>query len=59
MEESTTATPAPARRCCKRWRDDMLSPDNDIHFYVGNQNEYRGTFSVLGTWYPKFENALF
>jgi hypothetical protein len=43
----------------KRWRDDMLSPDKDIHFYVGNQNKYRGTFSVLGTWYPKFENVLF
>lgn len=42
-----------------RWRDDMTSPDHDIHFYVGNQNKYRGTFSVLGTWYPKFENALF
>lgn len=41
----------------KRWRDDMLSPDKDIHFYVGNQNKYRGTFSVLGTWYPKFEEA--
>ncbi|BBX06750.1 hypothetical protein [Mycolicibacterium aichiense] len=43
----------------KRWRDDMTSPDHDIHFYVGNQNKYRRTFSVLGTWYPKFENTLF
>lgn len=43
----------------QRWRDDMLSSDHDIHFYVGNQNRYRRTFSVLGTWYPKVENALF
>lgn len=43
----------------KRWRDDILAPDCDIHFYVGNQNKYRGTFSVLGTWYPKFEDVLF
>lgn len=43
----------------KRWRDDMLAPEKDIHFYVGNQNKYRRTFSVLGTWYPKAENALF
>lgn len=43
----------------KRWREEMLSPNKDVHFYVGNQNRYRRTFSVLGTWYPKFENALF
>lgn len=43
----------------KRWRDDILAPDNDIHFYVGNQSKYRRTFSVLGTWYPKVENTLF
>jgi len=43
----------------KRWRDDMVSPDKDIHFYVGSQNWYRRTFSVLGTWYPKVEDVLF
>lgn len=43
----------------KRWRDDMTSSDHDIHFYVGNQNRYRGTFCVLGTWYPRFEDTLF
>jgi hypothetical protein len=42
-----------------KWRDQMLSPDKDIHFYVGNQNRYRRTFSVIGTWYPKQEMALF
>lgn len=43
----------------KRWRDDMVLADKDIHFYVGNQNRYRRTFSVLGTWYPKVEDTLF
>ncbi|WP_102146036.1 hypothetical protein [Mycobacterium hubeiense] len=43
----------------KKWRDLMLSPDRDVHFYVGNQNRRRRSFSVLGVWYPKFENALF
>lgn len=43
----------------KRWRDDIVLPDKDIHFYVGNQNRYRRTFSVLGTWYPKVEDVLF
>lgn len=43
----------------KKWRDEMLSINNDVHFYVGNQNARRRSFSVLGVWYPKFENALF
>ena len=42
-----------------KWRDEMLSPDNDVHFYVGNQNRRRRSFSVLGVWRPKIENALF
>ena len=37
----------------------MLSPDQDVHFYVGNQTLHRGSFSVLGVWYPKVEDALF
>lgn len=43
----------------KKWRDEMLSADNDAYFYVGNQNRRRPSFSVLGVWRPKFENALF
>ncbi|ORV45962.1 hypothetical protein [Mycobacterium conspicuum] len=43
----------------KKWRDEMLAHDNDVHFYVGNQNAHRRSFSVLGVWRPKFENALF
>lgn len=43
----------------KRWRDDMVSSEKDVHFYVGNQNRYRHTFSVLGTWYPNIEHTLF
>lgn len=43
----------------KRWRDDMVLANKDIHFYVGNQARYRRTFSVLGTWYPKVEDTLF
>lgn len=37
----------------------ILSPGNDFHFYVGNQNRRRRSFSVLGVWYPKVEDALF
>lgn len=36
----------------------MVLQDKDIYFYVGNQNRYRRTFSVLGTWYPKVEDTL-
>ncbi len=43
----------------KKWRDEMLSPENDVHFYVGNQNRRRRSFSVLGVWYPRIEDALF
>ncbi|WP_280457976.1 hypothetical protein [Nocardia carnea] len=43
----------------KKWRDEMLSADNDVHFYVGNQNRRRRAFSVLGVWRPKIENTLF
>jgi hypothetical protein len=42
-----------------KWRDQLLSPDNDVHFYVGNQNRRRRSFSVLGVWYPKIEHTLF
>lgn len=42
-----------------KWRDEMLAEDNDIHFYVGNQNARHWVFSVLGVWRPKTENALF
>ena len=41
------------------WRDLMLAPERDVHFYVGNQALHRGSFSVLGVWYPKTELALF
>ena len=52
--------PADAKRALlKKWRDQILDADNDIHFYVGNQNRHRRSFSVLGTWYPKIEDALF
>ncbi|WP_235892892.1 hypothetical protein [Mycolicibacterium hodleri] len=43
----------------KKWRDEILSTDNDVHFYVGKQNAHRRSFSVLGAWRPKLENALF
>ena len=28
----------------KKWRDEMLSKDNDVHFFVGNQNAHRRSF---------------
>ena len=43
----------------KMWGDEILSPNNDVHFYVGNQNRGRRSFSVLGVWYPKAELSLF
>lgn len=42
-----------------KWRDEMLAKDNDVHFYVGNQNARHWTFSVLGVWRPRVEDSLF
>jgi hypothetical protein len=43
----------------EKWRDTVLASDRDFHFYVGNQNRRRQSFSVLGVWWPKAELALF
>lgn len=40
-------------RLLAHWNKMMLE-DKDIHFYVGNQHQHRESFSILGTWYPKF-----
>lgn len=37
----------------KRWEDEMTAPDRDLHFFIGNQHQRRGTFSILGTWWPR------
>ncbi|MCC3322008.1 hypothetical protein [Gordonia bronchialis] len=42
-----------------KWRGEMLAEDNDVYFYVGNQNARHWVFSVLGVWRPKIEDALF
>lgn len=41
-----------ASRIHDKW-ESMISSDNDTHFYIGNQHQYRHSFSVLGVWYPK------
>lgn len=30
----------------------IVGPEKDVHFFVGNQHQYRQAFSVLGVWYP-------
>jgi hypothetical protein len=42
-----------------RWRDQILSRERDVYFYVGNQNRRRRSFSVVGVWWPNNELALF
>lgn len=36
-----------------KWSE-LMGSDKDIHFYVGNQHQHRHSFSILGTWSPKF-----
>lgn len=33
--------------------ESMWADGKDTHFYIGNQHQYRQSFSILGVWYPK------
>ncbi len=35
------------------WESMLMDPSKDTHLYIGNQHQYRHSFSVLGAWYPK------
>ncbi|MFW0786182.1 hypothetical protein AAFP35_16885 [Gordonia sp. CPCC 206044] len=37
----------------RKWADQMTASDRDLYFFIGNQHQHRGSFSVLGTWWPK------
>jgi hypothetical protein len=37
----------------QRWLELMCSQKNDVYFYVGNMNRFRGQFMVLGVFYPQ------
>lgn len=39
-------------RLLEKWSS-MILGDNDTHFFIGNQHQYRHSFSILGVWYPK------
>ncbi|WP_235434809.1 hypothetical protein [Mycobacterium heckeshornense] len=40
----------------KRWGEEMTAAERDLYFFVGNQHQRRGSFSVLGTWWPRRNN---
>ncbi|MGD1237278.1 hypothetical protein [Mycobacterium seoulense] len=35
-----------------KFLDEMCAPDRDTYFYVGNQHQHRGSFLVLGVFWP-------
>jgi len=39
-------------RLLEKWSS-MILGGNDTHFYIGNQHQYRHSFSILGVWYPR------
>lgn len=39
----------------KKFGEEMLAPDRDTYFFVGNQHQRPKTFMVLGSYYPKME----
>jgi hypothetical protein len=40
------------QKLLEKWTS-MVADTQDVHFFVGNQHQYRQSFSVLGVWYPK------
>ncbi|NLI84394.1 MAG: hypothetical protein GX440_03125 [Propionibacterium sp.] len=40
------------RLAIKKWSS-MVSSDKDAAFFLGNQHQHPGSFSILGNWYPK------
>jgi hypothetical protein len=38
----------------QHWESMLMDPEKDVHLYVGNQHQYRHSFSILGAWYPKW-----
>ncbi len=39
-------------RIREKWYIEMCDPSKDTCFYIGNLHALRGTFSILGVWYP-------
>lgn len=37
----------------EKWLDRMCSKNNDVYFYTGNMQRFKGQFMILGTFYPK------
>ena len=35
-----------------KFLDEMCAPDRDTYFYLGNQHQHRGSFLVLGVFWP-------
>lgn len=44
--------PDAANKIRQKWEATMLAGDRDTHFFIGNQHQHRGSFSVLGVWWP-------
>jgi hypothetical protein len=36
-----------------KWESMLMDDAKDVHLYVGNQHQYRHSFSILGAWYPR------
>jgi hypothetical protein len=40
------------KRIREKWHDELCATTKDTCFYLGNLHALRGTFSILGLWYP-------
>jgi hypothetical protein len=48
--------PNTGQKILEKWTS-MVADSNDVHFFVGNQHQYRHSFSILGVWYPKLRTG--
>ena len=42
-----------ASKILEKWEGMLLDDRKESYLYVGNQHQYRKSFSILGVWYPK------
>ncbi|XSS45957.1 hypothetical protein ACQBAU_16100 [Propionibacteriaceae bacterium Y2011] len=40
------------QKVLEKW-ESMVADTKDTYFFIGNQHQYRQSFSVLGVWWPK------
>lgn len=43
------------KKLTEKWESILMDSTKDLHIYIGNQHQYRHSFSILGAYYPKLD----